>query len=386
MAPERRRTSPFFIPGRSRVRYQPLGVAGIIVPWNYPLYLAMSPLVGAIAAGNRVMLKLSEFTPRTAELLQSALAKHFPELEVCAVLGPASVGQAFSRLPFDHLLFTGSTATGRHVMKAAAENLTPVTLELGGKSPAIVAEGYPVAHAAQRIVLGKAFNAGQTCIAPDYVLVPRGALDAFLAEAVSAAQRFYPDPLGGPDYSSIASDRHYQRVAALLEEARTAGARIVPLHPGQQPDARTRRFPLTAIVGAARDSGVLTDEIFGPLLPIVTYDHIDEVVEDIARRPAPLALYIFDRDRRRIEHVLAGTKAGGVTINDVIFHIGQEDLPFGGVGPSGIGRYHGRDGFITFSNARSVFHQSRLAPATLLRPPFEGWRDRLIRLVTSRRG
>jgi aldehyde dehydrogenase (NAD+)/coniferyl-aldehyde dehydrogenase len=383
MAPEPRTPSRWFLPGSTSVRYEPLGVVGVVVPWNYPIYLAFAPLVAALSAGNRVLLKLSELAPATARLMQSALAQAFGEDEVHAVLGGADTGRAFARLPFDHLLFTGSTAVGREVLQAAAEHLTPVTLELGGKSPAIVAEGYPLAHAAERIVLGKCLTAGQTCIAPDYVLVPAGAVEGFLREAARAAGELYPDPLKSPDYTAIINDRHYDRLTGLLAAAEQDGARLVPLVPGSAPDPQSRRIPPVAVVGAPDHCTLMREEIFGPVLPVVGYRTLDEAIRYVARRPRPLALYCFDHEESRIERVLRETKAGGVTINDALYHIAQEDLPFGGIGASGMGRYHGRDGFATFSNAKAVLHQSRWAPATLLRPPYAGRIDRLIRYLTS---
>jgi aldehyde dehydrogenase (NAD+)/coniferyl-aldehyde dehydrogenase len=383
MAPEPRKTSRWFLPASARVHYEPLGVVGIIVPWNYPLYLAFAPLVAALSAGNRVLLKLSELAPETGRLMQRLLADAFRDDEVCALVGDADVGRAFARLPLDHLLFTGSTAVGREVLRAAAEKLTPVTLELGGKSPAIVAEGYPAGHAAERIVLGKCLNAGQTCIAPDYALVPERAIEAFLGDASRAAKAFYPDPLKSPDYTAIVSDRHYDRLMRWLDEAKEAGARVVPLMPGVDPEPQSRRIPPVAVIGAPDHCALMREEIFGPLLPVVAYRSLDEAIDYVARRPRPLALYYFDHDRARMERVLKETKAGGVTINDVLVHIAQEDLPFGGVGPSGMGRYHGREGFVTFSNAKAVLRQSRWAPAALLKPPYTGRVDRLIRFLTS---
>jgi acyl-CoA reductase-like NAD-dependent aldehyde dehydrogenase len=383
MAPDRRKTSRWFLPGSASVCYEPLGVVGIMASWNYPIYLALAPLVGALAAGNRVMVKLSELAPKTGRLMQGLLADAFPHDEVRAYIGEADVGRAFAQLPFDHLLFTGSTRVGREVLKAAAANLTPVTLELGGKSPAIVADGYPLAHAAERIVLGKCLNAGQTCIAPDYALVPAGGLDAFLQEASRAAGEFYPDRLRSPDYTAIVNDRHFERLLRWLSEAKAAGARVVPLMSGLEPDAHSRRIPPVAVIGAPDDCALMREEIFGPLLPVVTYGSLDEAIGYVAGRPRPLALYYFVDDRARIEQVLKETKAGGMTINDVLFHIVQEDLPFGGVGASGMGRYHGREGFVTFSNAKAVLHQSRWAPATLMRPPYRGGVDRIIRYLTS---
>jgi acyl-CoA reductase-like NAD-dependent aldehyde dehydrogenase len=385
MAPEPRKASRWFLMGSASVRHEPVGVVGIIVPWNYPVYLAFAPLVAALAAGNRVFLKLSELAPRTAGLIQRLFDDAFDDAEVQAVGGDAETGRRFARMAFDHLLFTGSTAVGREVLRAAAENLTPVTLELGGKSPAIIARGYPLAHAAERIMLGKCLNAGQTCIAPDYVLVPADDLDAFLREASRAATQFYPDPLASPDYTAVVNERHYQRLIRWLAQAQAAGARVVPLIAGFAADPGTRRIPPVAVIGAPQDCEIMREEIFGPLLPLVPYDSLEAAIGYVAARPRPLALYYFDHDRSRIDRVLSETKSGGVTINDVLFHIAQEDLPFGGIGASGMGRYHGRDGFAAFSNPKAVFHQSRFAPAALLRPPYAGRVDRLIRFLSSAR-
>jgi acyl-CoA reductase-like NAD-dependent aldehyde dehydrogenase len=372
LAPERRAASRWFPTASASVLHQPLGVVGIIVPWNYPLFLAVSPLVGGLAAGNRVMLKLSELAPRTAEAMRAVLQDAFAADQVYAALGPADVGAAFSRLPFDHLLFTGSTAVGRLVMQAASANLTPVT---------IVADGYPMVHAAERIVLGKSLNAGQTCIAPDYVLVPARALDAFLTEAASAAQRLYPDVMHTADYSSIVNETHFGRLTAWLKDAQSMGARVVPLVAGCEPDPRTRRIPPTAIVGAPEHCSVMQEEIFGPLLPVVPYEALDEAIAYVAARPRPLALYYFDHEGAHVERVLHETIAGGVTINDVLMHIAQEDLPFGGVGASGMGHYHGRDGFMTFSHAKAVFRQSRINPGALLSPPYGQVFKRVVRFI-----
>ena len=381
IAPERRAASQWFFASSASVLHQPLGVVGIIVPWNYPLFLAVSPLVGALAAGNRVMLKLSELAPRTAEAMVAMLQEAFAADEVYVVLGAADVGATFSRLPFDHLLFTGSTAVGRLVMQAASATLTPVTLELGGKSPAIVADGYPIPHAAERIVLGKSLNAGQTCIAPDYALVPSVAIDTFLTEAAAAARRLYPNIMTTADYSSIVTDAHFARLTAWLREAQSSGARIVPLVDACEPDFRTRRFPPMAVLGAPENCSVMRNEIFGPLLPVIPYETLDDAIAYVAARPRPLALYYFDHDDSRVQRILQETIAGGVTVNDVLMHIAQEDLPFGGVGPSGTGRYHGRDGFVTFSHAKAVFRQSRLNPGALLSPPYGQVFDRVVQFI-----
>ncbi len=369
MRTQGRSVSLWFQPGRAEVRYQPLGVVGIIVPWNYPLYLTIGPLTAALAAGNRALVKMSEFTPATAALLAELVARYFDADEVTIVQGDAEVAQAFSLLPFDHLFFTGSTAVGHHVMRAAAENLTPVTLELGGKSPAIIAPGYPLDKAADRILVGKCLNAGQTCIAPDYVLLPEGQEEAFIAAARAVVAGCYPQMATTADYSAIVNARHYERLAGYLEDAVAKGASCVPLC-DVEADAGRRRFPPVALLGARDDMRVMQEEIFGPILPIIPYQAIDAAIAHVNQRPRPLALYVFDEVSARVDRVLAETVSGGVTVNDTLLHIAQDDLPFGGVGPSGMGRYHGRDGFLTFSHAKAVFRQSRLSGIGLFRPPY----------------
>jgi len=378
MKPERRAVSLWFQPGRAQVIAQPLGVVGIVVPWNYPVYLAAGPLAGALAAGNRVLVKMSELAPATGELFATLVAGAFDADEVCVVNGGADVARSFTALPFDHLLFTGSTAVGRAVMRAAAENLTPVTLELGGKSPAIVADGYPIAAAAERIVIGKLMNAGQTCIAPDYALVPAADVDAFVAAARRVVAECWPDPMRSPDYTAIVDDRHFARLTGVLDEAQARGAEIVTLADGASPDPTTRRIPPSVVRGAPDDCRLMREEIFGPILPVVPYRDFEEALRYVNARPRPLALYYFDRDERRIGRVLTHTVAGGVTINDTILHIAQDDLPFGGVGPSGMGQYHGRDGFDAFSKRKAVFRQARLNAMGLFKPPYGKRFERLV--------
>ena len=370
MQPQRRAVSVWFKPGRAEVIPQPLGVVGIIVPWNYPIYLAVGPMTAALAAGNRVMLKLSEHTPQTSALFARLVTAHFRPDEVAVVNGDADVGKAFAGLPFDHLLFTGSTPIGRAVMREAATHLTPVTLELGGKSPAIVADDYPLAHAAERILLGKCVNAGQTCIAPDYALLPEARVEAFIAEAKRVVAAAYPDIHRSPDYTTIVNSRHFERLAGLADEAERKGARLVPLAEGERWNHTTRRFPPLAIVGTRDDMHVMREEIFGPILPIVPYASLDEAIAYVNARPRPLAIYYFDRNPARVDRVLRETISGGVTVNDTILHIAQDDLPFGGVGASGMGHYHGREGFTTFSKMKPVFRQSRLNGAALVSPPY----------------
>jgi acyl-CoA reductase-like NAD-dependent aldehyde dehydrogenase len=370
MRPRRARTNFWFLPGRSCVIYQPLGVAGIVVPWNYPIYLAVGPAVSALAAGNRVMIKMSESAPATGELFASLVEQRFPPELLTVVNGGAEVARAFTSLPFDHLLFTGSTEIGRHVMRAAAANLTPVTLELGGKSPAIVGRGIEVAEAAGRILYGKCLNAGQTCVAPDYVLVPEEKLEAFATSAVEAVARLYPRLRDNPDYTAIIDERHRERLTAWREEARTRGARLVEMNPAGEDLADSPKIAPTLIVGAPEDTRVMRDEIFGPLLPLVPYRTLDDAIAYVNARERPLALYVFDRPGATIDRVLAETVSGGVSVNETFLHLAQEDLPFGGVGPSGMGEYHGRAGFETFSKRKAVFFQSRLNGLKLFRPPY----------------
>jgi coniferyl-aldehyde dehydrogenase len=380
MKPQRKSASLWFRPGRAQIIPQPLGVVGIIVPWNYPLFLAISPLAAALAAGNRVMIKMSEFTPRIGELLAELVAKYFAAEDVSVVLGDASVGADFARLPFDHLLFTGSTKVGHDIMRMAADNLTPVTLELGGKSPAILGADYPLAKAAERIMVGKLLNAGQTCIAPDYVLVPAGREQAFIEAARAVVAKCFPDMAATPDYTAIVNDRHYQRLQGYVTDARERGARIEPLSPASA-DATRRRLPPLALLGVDDGMRVMQDEIFGPLLPVLPYADLDAAIAYVNQHPRPLALYYFGNDSGPRDRVLNETVAGGVTINDTILHIAQEELPFGGVGPSGMGHYHGLDGFKTFSKQKAVFYQSWLNGMSLFNPPYGALFERLTKFL-----
>ena len=359
------------LPGRARIERQPLGVAGIISPWNYPVQLALAPALGALAAGNRVLLKPSELTPATSDLLRELVAARFAEDEFAIVLGDAEVGQAFSRLPFDHLFFTGSTAVGRHVARAAAENLTPVTLELGGKSPALFAPDADLALCAPRLMAGKLLNAGQTCIAPDYALVPGNRVDAFVALVTAAAARLYPSCASNADYTAIINERHYQRLTALIDDARAKGATLITLNPGNEaPDPASRKLLPTLILGVDDTMAVMREEVFGPLLPVETYATLDDAVAKINGRPHPLAFYYFGRDTKQCGKVLRHTLAGGVTVNDTLWHFAHKNLPFGGVGASGTGAYHGEASFLTFTHCKPVFVQPRFAAAKLLYPPY----------------
>jgi coniferyl-aldehyde dehydrogenase len=384
MKPRRSWPGLLFMPARNEIRPQPLGVVGIIVPWNYPLFLAAGPMVDALAAGNRVMVKMSEYTPQFSALFAQLVARYFKPEEVCVVTGDADVAQAFSALPFDHLLFTGSTAVGRHVMRAASANLTPVTLELGGKSPAIVGPGARFANAVERILVGKLFNAGQTCIAPDYVLLPRAQMDEFVAAARDVAARLYPQPVRNEQYASIISERQYQRLAALRDDAARDGAKLTLLG-NETDDIQRRRMTPALLTGVSESMAVMQEEIFGPLLPLVPYDDIEQAIAYVAAHPHPLALYLFEEDGALVDRVLARTTAGGVTINDTLYHIAQHDLPFGGVGPSGSGGYHGEAGFRTFSHLKSVFRQARVNGAGLLNPPY-GQRFKQMLAIMLKRG
>jgi coniferyl-aldehyde dehydrogenase len=382
MRAQRVRTPLALAPGRGEILPQPLGVVGVISPWNYPLQLALVPVVGALAAGNRVMLKPSEMTPRTSALIADAVARRFAEDEFAVVPGDAALGAAFASTRFDHLFFTGSTAVGRLVARAAAENLVPVTLELGGKSPALVADDADLGRTMPRLIAGKLFNAGQTCIAPDYALVPVRMLDAFVDGAKAAIARFYPTLAANPDYSAIVNDRHYARLAALVDDAAAKGAQIVVVNPAQEslPPAARKLAP-TLIVGARDDMAVMQQEIFGPLFPVETYAAIDEAIARIDARPRPLAFYYFGEGDAVRDRVLRETAAGGVTVNDTLYHFAHEDLPFGGVGESGQGAYHGEVSFAAFSNMKAVFYQSRFSPARLLWPPYGRTFERMLALL-----
>jgi coniferyl-aldehyde dehydrogenase len=379
MRPKRSWASLWFLPARNELRPQPLGVVGIIVPWNYPILLAVAPLVAALAAGNRAVVKMSEFTPKTGALFAELTRTYFARDEVIVVNGEADVAAAFSALPFDHLLFTGSTAVGKHVMRAAADNLTPVTLELGGKSPAIIGPEADLDEAAAQIMFGKCLNAGQTCIAPDYLLLPRGKEAAFTAAARRAVEAHYPSIATNPDYTAIINARHHARLQDYLDEARAAGAQVEPLQAVTQTDAR--KVAPTVITGAPDTTRVMQEEIFGPLLVLVPYDSLASAVEYVNARPRPLSLYYFGREQRHIDFVLDQTVAGGVSVNETILHISQEDLPFGGVGPSGMGAYHGKFGFDTFSKIKPVFYQARLNGVGLFKPPFGKRFEALIKLL-----
>jgi coniferyl-aldehyde dehydrogenase len=383
MRPQRRAVDLLLFPGaRNRVLPQPLGVVGMIVPWNFPINLMFLPLISIFAAGNRAMVKLSENSRHLAAFLIATLPRYFPPEKLAVFDETGGVGIEFSRLPFDHLLFTGSTQTGRSVMAAAAANLTPVTLELGGKSPALLCEDFPLRTAAERILFVKLMNAGQICTTVDYLLLPRARIDAFVALAREIVAARYQD-ISTPDYTSIIDARAFTRLTRALEEARAQGAHLVQLLPGKPWDEATRKIAPHLVIGAAADSELMQREIFGPVLPVLGYGPLEEAVSFINARPRPLAFYPFSRRRATIDYLLAHVMSGGVSVNDALWHVGQHDLPFGGVGASGMGHYHGAEGFLTFSKLRPVFYQAPVSGMRLLWPPFGALATRVLDFLTK---
>lgn len=358
--------------------YQPPGVIGILVPWNYPVLLAISPLIGALAAGNRVMLKMSEYTPATGSVLQSLLARAFSDDVVAVVNGDVELAKAFAALPFDHLLFTGSATAGREVMRAAAAHLSPVTFELGGKSPAIIGPDAEVEDAARRIAWGKCLNAGQSCVAPDYVLCPAELVEAFAKAYAGAVPGMYPSLRDNPDYSSVITRRHHERLRGYLRDAELKGARTVVINPAAEDLSDTRKLAPALVLDPSDEMLIMQEEIFGPLLPVVPYADLDEAIVYVEKRPRPLALYYFGFNRRQIQEVLCRTHSGSVCVNDVALQAIQEDLPFGGTGASGFGQYHGREGFLALSKARPVLYRGRINPLRRMYPPFGRAMHRLI--------
>ncbi len=384
MKPVRRNVGLLFLPAKARVIYQPLGVVGVITPWNYPLYLAIGPLTSALAAGNRVIIKMSRNTLRTGQALKTLIHETFEEDHVAVITGEDGLGSAFSRKPWDHLVFTGSTAVGRQVMKAASDNLTPVLLELGGKSPAIISPDVPMQDAAERIAFGKQFNVGQTCVAPDYILCPKNRVDEFVTTFKNCVAQMYPTMDGNPQYTSIINDRELERLQALVEDARTKGARVIPVNPAGESFSGGRKMPIQILLDVTEDMQVTQEEIFGPLLPVVPYDTLKDAVLYVNARPRPLALYFFDYQRENIDYVLYNTHSGGVLINDTLVHVAQDDLPFGGVGESGMGQYHSREGFIALSNAKGVLFKPRFNSGKLVYPPYGKLIHRLIYTIFLR--
>ncbi|MFT5576549.1 MAG: coniferyl-aldehyde dehydrogenase [Bermanella sp.] len=384
MKPEKRKAPvPMNLFGATaRIHYQPKGVVGIMTPWNVPVNMIFSPLADAIGAGNRVMLKPSEFTPKTAEVMQKLFREYFEDSEICIVTGGAEVGAAFSTLAFDHLIFTGATSIGKLVMKAAAENLTPVTLELGGKSPVIVSDSGNLEEYAEKIIAGKSMNSGQLCISPDYCFVPASRLEAFLTTCKSTIKTLFPTIADNADFVSVVNERHFDRVKNYIDEAKESGARVIELNPANEDwsDRSRHKIPLHIIVEPSDELKCMQDEVFGPVLNIKTYRTIDECLEFIAKRPRPLAMYYFGKDKIEREHVLANSIAGGVTVNDIAMHVACDDMPFGGVGSSGIGNYRGFEGFRTFSHSKSVFTQGfvNLAKLAGTLPPYSDKIDKMM--------
>ena len=370
---------------KAELRYEPKGVIGILSPWNFPVNLSFGPLMQVLAAGNRAMIKPSEFTEKTSELSAELCGKYFEEDEVAFVTGGPEVAHAFSTLPFDHLVFTGSTATGRKVMEAAAKNLCPVTLELGGKSPVVLGRSANLEQAGERIAMGKMMNAGQICLAPDYMYVPEDKEDAAIAAVELGVHKMYPTLLANEDYASVVTDRHFDRLQGLVEDARGKGAEVIEVNPGKEDFTGTnaRKMPLTILRNVTDDMQAMQEEIFGPVLPVKTYRDVGEAIDYVNGRDRPLGLYYFGQDSGEREQVLTRTISGGVTVNDVIFHVSMEDLPFGGVGPSGIGSYHGVEGFREFSHARSVYTQPKVDVAKLggLKPPYGAKTEKTVRTM-----
>jgi len=356
-------------PGKAMIHYQPLGVVGIISPWNYPFQLCIGPLIPAIAAGNRVMLKPSNQTPATAEIINKIISRIFDPQEVAVILGP-QVNDLFIELPFDHLFYTGSSRVGHIIMNAASKHLTPVTLELGGKSPVIVADDYALDKAVTSIMVGKLFNAGQTCIAVNHALIPKDKIEQFVDLAIKQTHRMYPTIADNPDYTSIISKPRYDRLMALIRDAREKGARVIETHSNETNMVEKQKISPTIILDVTNDMDIVKEEIFGPILPIIPYHAIYDAIEYIENQPRPLALYCFTDNPDTVDTILKSTTSGGACINDTLVHFIQDDLPFGGVGHSGMGRYHGVYGFETFSNQKGVYYQSRFNMMAAFRPPY----------------
>ncbi len=371
MKPSKRGVGMLFAPAKNEVRYQPLGVIGIIVPWNYPIFLAIGPLVAALSAGNRAMIKMSEFTPNLNQVFKAMIAEVFDENRVCVIEGEADAAIAFTEQPFDHILFTGSTAVGRFVMAAAAKNLTPVTLELGGKSPTIVSDNIPMKDAAERICFGKSMNAGQTCVAPDYILVPKAKEEAFIQAYIAAFSKMYPTLKDNGDYTAIVNDRQYQRLSSWINDAKDKGAKLTKINPANEDLSAGRKLAPVIVQNMKNNMTIAEEELFGPILPIIPYESMDEAIAYINDRPRPLALYFFGYDKNEQDHVLNNTHSGGVSVNDTLMHLAQEDMPFGGIGDSGMGHYHGKEGFITFSKAKAVHRKGRISTGSLAHPPYD---------------
>jgi coniferyl-aldehyde dehydrogenase len=371
MKPQKRRLDITQYPlASARVIPQPVGVVGVVVPWNFPISMAFSPLTGIIAAGNRAMVKMSENSNHLARLLMEISPKYLPEEKLKFFEDGGGRGPSFTVLPFDHIFFTGSPQTGKAVMANAARNLTPVTLELGGKSPTVVAPDYPIRTAVERIMWVKMLNAGQICTNVDYLFLPEDKVDDFVRIAREIVGQRYPD-INGNDYTSIIDERSYRRLETTLEDARRKGARLVNLVEGQTPDRAQRKFPPHIVLDPTDEMDILQREIFGPLLPIKTYRTKEEIREYVTARPRPLAFYVYSKDEQLQDWYIAHVMSGGVSINDGLIHAGLHALPFGGVGNSGMGHYHGYEGFTTFSKMRPVFKQGPIRAMNKLMPPYD---------------
>lgn len=369
---------PFYLsPAKAYVEYQPLGVIGIIAPWNYPVYLSLGPLVTALAAGNRAMIKLSEYCPKTSEALKSIIDDNFPTDLVKIETGGADIGQAFSRLPFDHLIFTGSTAIGKKVMAEAAKNLTPVTLELGGKSPVVIGPDAEISLAVKSIAFGKCINAGQTCVAPDYILCPSEQIEAFIQLFNEQVNSMYPSLLDNPDFTTIINEKQYQRLLNIKADALQKGARIVDTEQPKAPNKQRKLAP-TIITDITNDMLIAQEEVFGPLLGLIPYNELPDAIRYINARPRPLALYYFGHSEQDINTITSQTHSGGVAINETLSHVAVDDLPFGGIGSSGIGQYHGKEGFLTFSKAKSILRKGRFNSTQLIYPPWNRLPQKLL--------
>jgi|TARA_Y100000389_G_scaffold45567_2_gene40401 coniferyl-aldehyde dehydrogenase len=374
--PEKRKVTPSILGllgAKLRLEYQPLGTVGVISPWNFPVTLTFGPLGSIFAAGNRAMIKPSEFTPKTSELMKKMFEEAFSEEEVAVFTGGPDLGEAFSSLPFDHLLFTGATSIAKHVMRAASENLVPVTLELGGKSPVIISKKSNFEVSVNRVMAGKTMNAGQICLAPDYVFIPKDKKEEFISQSKKVVTDMYPSLKDNPDYTSVINQRHYDRLQGYVEEAKEKGFEVIEINPSNEDFSQQayHKIPPTLIVDPDDSLSVMKEEIFGPILSVKTYDSIKDTVDYINSKDRPLGLYYFGDDKEEMQNVLENTTSGGVTINDVVFHVGQDNAPFGGVGPSGTGSYHGVEGFKNFSHTKTIYTQSKFDGLFgLFRPPF----------------
>ena len=377
MKPQRRHAGLLLAPAKVEVHYQPLGVVGIMVPWNFPVMLSIGPLITALAAGNRAMIKLSEFTPSTNQVIKKMLSSIFEQNTVTCIEGEANIAAEFSALPFDHLIFTGSTTVGRHVMRAAADNLTPVTLELGGKSPVIIAPDMPIDTAVERLIFGKCLNAGQICVAPDYILCPKDKVEAFISSYQKQFQTMYGNKHQSTDYAHVINENQHNRLLSWLDDAVSKGAKVVSAN-GQDIDRNSRELATQLVTETSDDMLIMQQEIFGPILPIISYEDISETIDYINERARPLALYIMSFDTETQQHLLSQTHSGGVCINETIFHVAADDAPFGGIGDSGMGQYHGKEGFLTFSKAKTVLSRGKLNIGKLVHPPYGGLIQRLM--------